>query len=171
MTSQRTYQIIIAILVIVILVCGWIAFHKGSGLSVSMESATSTASNVTMAANATSSGNASQSTTAYTVATTTEAVSVSNQPAGMSVTVASVSVNQRDWIAIRDASGRTLGAALFSAGVHTNVTVPLLRATVAGERYQVLLYVDDGSKQFDLHKDALLIGTGGAVIGTTFTAN
>lgn len=89
----------------------------------------------------------------------------------MSVVVASVTLNQSSWIAIRDESGSILGAGLFPAGTQTDVSVPLLRGTEAGQHYQVLIYVDDGNKQFDFHKDALLTGADGSVVGTTFAAN
>lgn len=97
------------------------------------------------------------------------AVTVKDQPAGSSVTVASATLPQLGWIAVRDASGRTLGAGRFSAGTVTNAEVPLLRATEAGQRYQVLLYVDDGDKEFDLHKDTLVTNSDGSVAGATFT--
>jgi hypothetical protein len=183
MTSQRTYQIIIAILVVIILVGGWIMWHKGAswsmGSTATSTTATSSDDNTSVPSDNTStdtdtSGSTTspaQSADTNTAVATTEAVSVADQPAGMSVTVSSVSLNQLGWIAIRDSSGRTLGAGLFPAGTQTNVEVPLLRATEAGQHYQVLLYVDDGDKQFDLHKDALLTGDAGSVIGTNFTAN
>jgi len=101
---------------------------------------------------------------------TGDSVSVSSQGAGMSVTVASVSLSQPGWIAIRDNTGRTLGAALFPAGTHADVSVPLLRATQAGQRYQALLYFDDGKKSFDLHTETLVENSDGSIAGTTFSA-
>jgi hypothetical protein len=97
-----------------------------------------------------------------------ETVTVQDQAAGPSVSVASVTLNQMGWVAIRDADGRVLGAARFDAGTYANVSVPLLRATVAKSSYQVLLYIDDGDRQFDLHKDILITGADGGVAGTTF---
>ena len=99
---------------------------------------------------------------------TGEAVTVRDQAAGDSVAVASVTLVQQGWVAIRDDSGRVLGAALFNTGTWSDVSVPLLRATSASSSYQVLLYADDGDKQFDLHKDILITGSNGGVAGTTF---
>ena len=76
---------------------------------------------------------------------------------------------QVGWIAVRDSNGRTLGAGRLEAGTYANVEVPLLRATRAGERYQVLIYVDDGDRIFDLHEDILVTRPDGSVAGTTFS--
>lgn len=97
------------------------------------------------------------------------AVTVKDQPAGDTVTVESATLPQLGWIAVRDSDGRTLGAGRFDAGTVTNVQVPLLRATEPGQRYQVLLYVDDGDKAFDLHTDTLVTNADGSVAGATFT--
>jgi cytoskeletal protein RodZ len=181
MTKERTYQIIIAILVIVILVGGLIAFRRpqqvsSTDLSVSATSSVSTneGADLSQAASTTDEAGSSQageSSTGNVAPAAGESVSVADQPAGMSVSVGSVTLNQSTWIAIRDSEGRTLGAALFPAGSQTDVSVPLLRATTAGESYQALLYVDDGDKQFDLHKDAIVTGESGNVVGSAFSAN
>jgi len=97
-----------------------------------------------------------------------EEVSVADQVAGESVLIASVTLNQMGWVAVRDEDGRVLGAARLDAGSWENVTVPLLRGTTAQKSYQVLLYVDDGDRAFDLHKDILITDAGGGVAGTTF---
>ncbi len=90
--------------------------------------------------------------------------------AGKQVAAASLTLSQPSWIAIRDSNGRILGAAWFPKGSHSKVTVPLLRATTAGQKYQVQLYADNGDRMFDTHADILITGAGGAVAGTTFTA-
>lgn len=99
-----------------------------------------------------------------------ETISVSDQPAGMTISVASLTLPQMGWVAVRDNKGWILGAGRFEAGEHQNASVPLLRATVASERYQALLYVDDGDKQFDFKKDTLIIEGDGSVAGTMFSA-
>lgn len=97
-------------------------------------------------------------------------LAVSGQPAGMSVTLTSVTLSQEAWIAIRDSSGKTLGAALFPAGTHSDVSVSLLRATTAGQSYQALIYFDDGTKTFDLKTESVVLNEDGSVAGTTFSA-
>jgi len=74
------------------------------------------------------------------------------------------------WIAVRDSNGRTLGAGRFEAGTHSNVEVPLLRTTLTGQSYQVLIYVDDGDRVFDLHSDILVTRSDGSVAGDVFSA-
>jgi|SRR3989344_77819 len=105
-----------------------------------------------------------------TIAGSRESIDVVDQGAGMSVKVKAAAFVQMGWIAVRDVDGRTLGAGRFEPGVHVDVEVPLLRATVPGERYQVLIYVDDGDKQFDLHQDILVMRGDGSVAGDVFSA-
>lgn len=189
MQKERTYQIIIAVLVIIIVILGWWAFGRQAGTAGSMmasstdmtasssdQSMTSTndSSSMDMSGSSQTSGSvttSSSSTAPTTASAGSDAVSVADQSAGMSVAVSSVTLAQPGWVAVRDSNGRTLGAAWFPAGTETNVSVPLLRATTAGERYQVMLYADNGDKQFDLHTDTLLVGEGGTVAGSMFTAN
>ncbi len=97
-----------------------------------------------------------------------ETVTVRDQAAGDSVVVASVTLSQTGWVAVRDDRGWVLGAARFDAGTWTDITVPLLRGTEPSSNYQVLLYADDGDRVYDLHKDILITGSNGGVAGTTF---
>lgn len=109
--------------------------------------------------------------TANTTITTTaigESVSVQDQRATSSVMVASMSLSKASWIAIKDAKG-ILGAGWFPAGA-TAGAVPLLRATKAGESYQAVIYADDGDKQFDMHKDSLVMSTDGSPVASSFMA-
>lgn len=98
-----------------------------------------------------------------------ESVSVADQPAGDTVTIASVTFTEVGWVAVRDDRGWTLGAKRFEPGTHSNVAMSLLRATEAGQRYQVLLYIDDGDGAFDLDKEILVTRSDGSVAGVTFT--
>jgi len=98
-----------------------------------------------------------------------EMLSVLNQSAGASVTIDSMTLTRKSWIAVKDTTGRILGAGLFAAGT-TKGDVSLLRNTLAGQRYEVLIYVDDGDKQFDLHKDMLVTAIDGSPISTAFNA-
>ena len=154
--SNNTGAIIGAAVIVVVLLAAWLLFARPAG-NGSIETNTATSSS------ATSTGNINPS-----MVGTGEAVTVRDQAAGASVAVASVTLNQMGWVAVRDEDGRVLGAARFDAGTMSDVSVPLLRATTANSSYQVLLYVDDGDREFDLHKDILIMGANSEVAGTTF---
>ena len=94
---------------------------------------------------ATASSTAPLSAAALVTATSTSAaLAVSDQPAGGSVTIESVSVPPPGvWAAVREVNAGTLGNVLGAAragGPRTNVVVPLLRATMPGRTYAVELY-------------------------------
>ncbi len=154
--NRNTQAIIGAVIVVVVLLAAWLLFARPVGNG---GTATDTE---------TPSGSTSEETLNPSMVGTGEAVTVRDQAAGTSVSVASVTLNEMGWVAIRDENGRVLGAARFDAGTWSNVPVPLLRATAVAGSYQVLLYVDDGDKQYDLHKDILIMGANGEVAGTTF---
>ncbi len=99
-----------------------------------------------------------------------DSVSVVDQPAGMDVAIRSVTLTQAGWVAVRDSKGTTLGAALFPAGTHSNVSVPLLKPTVAGGNYQALIYFDDGTKTFNLKTETIVLNPDGSVAGSAFNA-
>ena len=99
-----------------------------------------------------------------------ESVSVSNQAAGTSIMLSSVTFSETGWVAVRDDRGWTLGAKRFDAGTQSNIAVTLLRATEAGQRYQVLLYIDDGDRLFDVKKEILVTRSDGSVAGAMFSA-
>ena len=166
-TGNRT----IAIIVLVILIIGaWYIGRTQPSLGGIVGTVSNTSNSAeTSSANSNTSGTAETSGTG-SLAANGESVSVANQPAGATVAASSLYLSQAGWIAIRDNEGRTLGAAWFPAGTQTAASVPLLRATTAGQTYQVLLYADDGDKQFDLHKDTLITNADGSVAGTTFSA-
>ncbi len=173
MKNERTYQVIIGALVFVILVGGWyVLTKKESGTTIEEAAGTvptgETVSPSDAAVSSAVSGNASSNTESTKMAAG-EAITVADQSAGENVTVASLTLNQPGWVAVRDENGRTLGAGWFAAGALSDVVVPLLRATEAGQRYQVLLYADDGDKAFDLHKDTLITNSDKSVAGTTFS--
>ena len=101
-------------------------------------------------------------------------ISVSPQKAGMSVT-ARVTFEAPGWVAVHEESsggiGNVLGAKWLPAG-EQDVTVDLLRATVAGMTYHVVLYNDDGDRQFDYKKgDANLLDGAKQPIQASFSAN
>lgn len=164
--SERTYQAIIGVLVLALLVGAWWMFGtQRSAVQDTTASGSTQLSGTTPNEDTASSGSMTGGMTV-----SGDAVSVGDQPAGSFVVVGSATVPQMGWVAVRDSSGRVLGAARVEAGTHQAVQVELLRNTVAGEMYQVLVYVDDGDKVFDLHKDTLVMNADGAVSGAMFSA-
>ncbi|MEK7479754.1 MAG: hypothetical protein AAB665_00530 [Patescibacteria group bacterium] len=170
--NNTANRVIGAIVLLLIFIGGWWLIARNTvrtGTPVVSTDTNSTAGNTT---NATNTGDTTPLPTpaAPTVEASGEAVEVVDQPAGMTVAVASAKLAEMGWIAVRDNGGRTLGAARLEAGAHAAVTVPLLRGTTEGERYQVLIYVDDGDRAFDLYKDSLVMNASAGVVGATFTA-
>lgn len=102
------------------------------------------------------------------------ALSVTNQPAGTSVTVESVTVAPPGvWIAVREMNGNNLGnvlGAIRVGGPRSSVSVPLLRATEPGRSYAVELYRNDNTDPFNLTTDSVYVDfdTGEGVV-TYFT--
>lgn len=81
------------------------------------------------------------------------AVSVATQPAGESVSIASLTVPSLGvWVAVRETNGNNLGNVLGAArviGPHNSLTVSLLRPTEPNRSYAVQLYRDDNNGAFD----------------------
>jgi len=147
-------------LLLIIVGAWWTLTQKRS--SEAIVSAPTENSTVTETATATSKPTASASG---------EKVVAEDQGAGGSVKVASVSLTKTSWVAVKDAKGWVLGAARLGAGSHSNVTVPLLRATTAGINYYVVIFVDDGDNVFDHKKDAVLTNAAGTALFDNFYAN
>lgn len=159
--------VVIALVVGLLLGYGWGRQMGGAGDIVMSDqvAATSTAA-TSSASDLMGSGNAPVTG----VVAEGDSLTLAGQPAGMSVAVKSVTLSQESWVAIRDSSGITLGAALFPPGTHTDVSVPLLKATEAGQSYQALIYFDDGTKTFNLKTETIVLNADGSVAGTTFVA-
>lgn len=87
----------------------------------------------------------------------TTSITVADQAAGAQVTVARVTLPVDGWIVVHEeingVIGNALGAARRDAGSATNITIPLLRDTNTGMRYWIVLYSDDGDRQFGLDTD------------------
>lgn len=98
-----------------------------------------------------------------------ETVTVEDQAAGKSVEISDMTITRKSWVAVKDTEGTILGAGLFPAGATTG-EIPLLRATKAGQRYEVLIYVDDGDKVFNLHKDMVVTAADGSPVSAAFSA-
>ncbi len=99
------------------------------------------------------------------------AVMVSDQEAGSTVTVASVENDHVTWVAVRESNngalGNILGAARIEAGTSNNIVVSLLRPTMAGKDYFVVLFNDNGDRVFD-HKVDMAVTSGGTPVSQTF---
>ena len=162
-------RIIAGILLAFIFVGGWWLIARSISTSDASDTKTSVETPTTTSSEENSATAAPVGDTP-TIAASNESIDVVDQPAGKSVSVKKAKLAQTSWIAVRDGNGRTLGAARFEPGTHENVAVPLLRGTVAGQSYQVLMYVDDGNKKFDLHEDILVTKSDGSVAGDVFSA-
>ena len=146
--------------------------HRKETLAPLMAGDEATTPSSTSTTNTPSSTTGFPSNTAPTTQTTAsigETVYAADQPAGKSVAIDLMSLTRKSWIAIKDTKGYILGAGLFPASA-TSGSVPLLRATTAGERYEVLIYVDNGDKVFELHKDMLVVSADGSSVGSAFNA-
>ncbi|MDP2651619.1 MAG: hypothetical protein Q8O94_00590 [bacterium] len=98
------------------------------------------------------------------------AVSVTNQLAGDTVTVESVTVAPPGvWVAVREMIGTGLGNVLGAMrvnGPRSSISISLLRATVPNRRYAIQLYRDDGNGIFDVSTNSVYVdfATGAPVI-------
>jgi len=88
-------------------------------------------------------------------------ISIQDQKAGSYVIIDSVNVPAPGaWVAVKETQGDMLGNVLganWVPGPATHVTVNLLRDTLPGQTYAVVLYRDDGDGEFDVHKDSAYV--------------
>lgn len=102
-----------------------------------------------------------------------ELVAVKAQAAGMSVT-ARATFDAPGWVVVHEEREGTLGNVLGAAWLpegSNDIVVELLRGTVAGQTYHVVLYNDDGDKQFEYKGgDALLLDGSKQPIQASFKA-
>jgi hypothetical protein len=100
-------------------------------------------------------------------------VSVKDQSASDTVKLDSVTFGASGgWAVVHEMEGeflgRALGARRFDVGTVVG-EVPLLRNTVAGKLYQVVLYADNGDKEFSLVNDKPFV-VDDKMVGASFTA-
>lgn len=177
MEGMNTTNWIIAAIasLIVIIAGGWLIAREKSGGVVAEQMATTTNSLAT-ATDVTSSKAIDSAVTVGekptpTAAGSGETVTVKDQVAGNTVTVANVKLSKPTWVAIKGTNGWVLGAAWVNE-TSDNISVSLVRPTVKGETYQAVLYVDDGDKKFSLHAaDTLITDVEGAPVASTFKAD
>lgn len=104
-----------------------------------------------------------------------ETITVNTQPAGGTVVVEEVTLSESGWVAIREQRGGVMGNILGAKriqnpGTISRVSVELLRPTIAGETYAVVIYRDDGDSSFDFNFDSLVV-RGSEPVSATFEAN
>lgn len=99
-------------------------------------------------------------------------IAVVGQPAGSRVAFSTL-LNDAGWVVVHEdragKPGNILGAQWLPEGTHAG-EVTLLRNTETGKTYHVVLYADDGDKQFEVHGEATLVVEGGEPITATFVA-
>lgn len=113
-------------------------------------------------------------TPAVPIAPNASTVTVAKElTAGMSVAIEKVSLSEDAWIVVReDKEGEManiLGAVWLPKGTVSEASVELLRGTVSGKKYFVVLWGDNGDRLFGKDVDAPLYNNG-KMISTTFTA-
>lgn len=102
-------------------------------------------------------------------------IQVNNQPSGNFVAIANVSMPQGGgWVVVHEQEdgvmGNALGAQYFEEGSWSG-SVSLLRNTVVGKDYFVMLYNDNGDRRFSLENDKPFIDrTTGQAIRKSFRA-
>jgi len=106
-----------------------------------------------------------------------DAITVENQHAGKTVTVKSVNLQagtNGGWVVVHEIKNgvvaNALGAVRRDSGVSNDVVVRLLRGTVAGGMYAVVLYNDNGDRHFNFATDFPLKGQDGKYVMSIFTA-
>lgn len=99
-------------------------------------------------------------------------ITVSDQLAGLVVTVDRVVLAQSGWLVIQEERdgkpASLLGAGRKDAGTYEQVPVELLRNTEEGNIYYAVIYIDDGDRQFDNKKDMPIITRDGNPVMDAF---
>jgi len=102
------------------------------------------------------------------------AVSAGDQPAGNVVGFATATLEEGSWVVVHEdmggQPGKILGARRFAAGTHVGGIVELLRPTIKGGGYYVMLHQDNGDKQFDHVTDLPIRDAGGSPVMKKFSA-
>ncbi len=173
---SMTTTVIVAIVALIIgFAGGWVVADNGSnspagGSSSQNTPATSGTSSDTTSLGTTNALDTGSSLSAPSVA----AITVDNQKVGPSVMVSLVSSDASAWVAVRENNnglvGNILGAKRVDVGTTGNVEVPLLRSTEVGKSYFVVLFKDNGDRQFDFKTDPPMT-TNGVFISKMFTVS
>ncbi len=108
------------------------------------------------------------------VISATASISTHNQKAGNKAYVDNVTFSSPGWLVAYEYTGgklgRILGAYYRGVGTYSNLDVDLVKNTVAGSTYAVVVSSDDGDKNYDYRKDVPVVDSSGKTILATFTA-
>jgi DNA-binding beta-propeller fold protein YncE len=104
--------------------------------------------------------------------TATALVTVTDQMPGGAVSVERVEINEDGWVVVHETEAghvlNALGAARLDAGTHESVRVDLLRETNPGGTYAIILYTDNGNKEFEIRGDLPMIDAEGNPVMQSF---
>ncbi len=99
-------------------------------------------------------------------------IKVEDQEAGGVVQVSSVNMPESGWAVIHEIKdgiiANALGASFIEKGENNNVSVYLLRNTIEAGKYAVILYGDDGDREFSLTSDSPILDANGDFIMSEF---
>lgn len=145
--------------------------NKPTGEDEEENEASTTSDNPTMSNNDMTEVNHTFNAIPNNTATDNFSISVTDQSAGDMVYVSQMDLGAPAWVAIRENNdgelGNILGAGWYPEGKSTG-TVELLRGTESGAVYYVVLYTDNGDKQFDYRQDTLVTDGGTNILVTKF---
>ncbi len=154
-TTFSTQSFIVGLLFGALLTGAW--FYGNGGVAQPLAARALSAATTT-AATTTETG--SLGATTSSTGSASDAVSVSDQPAGQSVQIESVTVPPPGvWVAVREVNAGSLSNVLGAeraSGPRSNFSVPLLRATEPGRTYAVELY-RGGAGAFSLATDSVYV--------------
>ncbi|MEK7628145.1 MAG: hypothetical protein AAB421_01865 [Patescibacteria group bacterium] len=106
------------------------------------------------------------------VAQESTSLTVNSQQAGGVVKVDEVHFQSAGWLVVHEIVaghvGNALGAARLDTGVHTAVAIELLRATEPAKEYIVIVYADNGNKEFDIRGDLPVLDAEGNPVMSNF---
>ncbi len=101
-----------------------------------------------------------------------EGIELSDQTAGNTVIISKLSTNEAYWVAVRDSQSTTktpyiLGAKRVAAGNYSDLSIYVNRATVQGNKYDIVFYKDGATFNYD---PAMIVSNGSTVAAATFEA-
>ena len=90
---------------------------------------------------------------------------IDTQTPGITVLVEHVELNTAGWVVVHEIDSghvlNALGAQRLDSGNHEGVVIELLRATDPGREYAIVLYSDNGNKEFEVRGDLPMIDVKG----------